>query len=167
MLIEAVIQPETNRSESRFSCAILGNRFNLSELQLPCRLLGSVSRMQEIPALLILQEELLNIGAGKNLPRFPAGMKHREMMWKAPDRTARRRTRLSRRSLQRVSILALLGLEEAACPLADSGRRQAERLISAGWNRRGSVRVGCRGEAGGRGESRMLHKEGVGREGPL
>lgn len=162
------VQPETNRSGSRFSCAILGDQFSLSELQLPHSLLGSVSRKQEVPALLIFVEELQSIGAGKNFCPFPAGMKHREVMWKAPDHTAGKRSRLSRRSLQRASILALPGLEEAACRLlTQAEERKAERLISAGWNRRGSVRVGCRGEAGGRGELKMLHKEGVGREGPF
>lgn len=49
MIIEALMYP------AKSSCAISENHFNLSELQLPHSLLGSVSRKQEIPALLILQ----------------------------------------------------------------------------------------------------------------
>lgn len=49
MIVEAFMYPAKSR------CAVSGNHFNLSELQLPHRLLGSVSIKQEIPALLILQ----------------------------------------------------------------------------------------------------------------
>ena len=59
-------------------------------------------------------------GAGQNLLPFCLGMKHREAMWSTPGHTAKNRAQAIRR-LQRASIPTFLGLDDAACLLADSG----------------------------------------------
>lgn len=57
------------------------------------------------------------------------------------------------------ACFCLSGWDEAAWLCAESGQREAELLVPACWDKKGSVRAGCRGEAGGRGRLRMLHKE--------